>query len=190
MRDYIVRAEFHKKILKHAHQDANTFVLDELGLKNGEIRADIAVLNGKLIGYEIKTDKDTLNRLSAQVLAYNEVFDKVFIVTGEKHLLKALEIIPQWWGVYLIKPITAGKITFQCFRRAKVNKVKSSFGIAQLLWKTEVLEIMSAYLNIVAKQNTTKHALYNVLSTTYAPKKLGSIALQYLKTRQGWRINP
>lgn len=189
MRDHIIRAQFHKKILKHAHQDTNTFVLDELGLKNGEIRADIAVLNGKLIGYEIKTDKDTLSRLSSQVLAYNEVFDKVFIVTGEKHLTKALEIVPQWWGVYLIKPTPVGKITFQCFRRAKVNKTKSSFGIAQLLWKTEVLEIMSAYLNIIAKQNTTKHDLYNILSMTYAPKKLGAIALQYLKTRQGWRIS-
>jgi hypothetical protein len=190
MRDQVVRAEFHEKVLKHAHQDTNTFVLDELGLKNGEIRADIAVLNGKLVGYEIKTDKDTLSRLSSQVLAYNEVFDKVFIVTGEKHLYKSLELIPEWWGVYVIKPTSTGKIIFHCFRRAKMNKMKSSFGIAQLLWKTEVLEIVTNQLHIAAKQNTTKHDLYNVLSATYAPQKLGSIALQYLKTRQGWRINP
>ncbi len=63
MRDAQVRQAFHRSVLRAANECNDTVVIDELGLKNGIVRADIVVLNGKMIGYEIKTDRDTLKRL-------------------------------------------------------------------------------------------------------------------------------
>ena len=54
MNDGRIRAAFHGKILRRQHLCPETLVLDELGLMHGRCRADIAVVNGCLIGYEIK----------------------------------------------------------------------------------------------------------------------------------------
>ena len=190
MRDCIVRSAFHQSILKSAHSCEDTFVIDELGLRNGESRADIAVLNGKLIGYEIKTEKDNLNRLKSQIQAYNEVFDKIYIITGLKHLDKVIEAVPEWWGIYLIETKLTDDCCFKSFRKAKVNKEKKSFGIAQLLWKKEAVEILSSTFNENIKARVTKHDLYDILASNFAPNDLGKIALKYLKSREAWRTSP
>ena len=72
--DQLVHKAFHKLVLAEEHSCPGTLFVNELGLNHGRFRADIAVMNGKLVGYEIKTDQDTLVRLPAQIDGYNEVF--------------------------------------------------------------------------------------------------------------------
>lgn len=55
--------------------------------------------NLKLIGIEIKTDKDTFNRLSTQLPNYVKVFDEVYIAVQSKEIPKQ---IPQFIGVVRI----------------------------------------------------------------------------------------
>ncbi len=189
MNDRIVRQAFHSSILKSSHISEDTFVVDELGLKNGESRADIAVLNGKMIGYEIKTEKDNLNRLANQITSYNGVFDKIYLITDKKHLDKATDLIPSWWGIFLIeKQDVTNEITFKSLRSAKINKHKKTFDIAQLLWKQEACDLVNS-LNVKVKKNLTKCDLYDLLTANYTPSHLGKIVLNCLKTREHWRIN-
>lgn len=94
MRDRDVRQALHRKVLKEHHGDADTLVLDELGLRHGTCRVDIAVVNGYLHGYEIKSDSDTLERLPAQIATYGLVLDRATLVVGERHLEKAKPLIP------------------------------------------------------------------------------------------------
>jgi hypothetical protein len=189
MRDQVIRRAFHQTILKSAHEDADTLVVDELGLKNGEVRADIAVLNGKLVGYEIKTENDTLIRLSSQVEAYNEVFDKAFIIVSNNHLKKATNVIPEWWGIYSIIPNVEGEYSFECIRQAKLNRIQNSYSIAQLLWKAEALEVANELLLHNIKPKTSKHEIYDVISGTCTKKKLSQITIKYLKQRSNWRTD-
>jgi len=189
MRDYVVRKAFHESVLRSAHASIDTIVLDEFGLKNGEYRADIAVLNGKMIGYEIKTDSDTLDRLFGQIIAYNEVFDNVFIVTGPKHLDKVLKTVPYWWGVYLINQDRCNGYIFNTLRRAKKNNKKESAGIAQLLWKDEVIDILTTNYAVKTRTKSTREELYDNLTERCNATTLGKIALKYLKGRKDWRIN-
>src|SRR5439155_10222560 len=93
LRDRDVRQALHRKVLRDHHGDANTLVLDELGLRHGACRVDIAVVNGYLHGYEIKSDSDTLDRLPAQVAVYNLVLDRATLVVGERHLQKAQPLL-------------------------------------------------------------------------------------------------
>lgn len=189
MRDHIIRQAFHQSVLKTAHEDVDTFVLDEFGLKNGSNRADIAVLNGKLVGYEIKTENDTLMRLSSQVDAYSEVFDLAYIITVKKHLHRVLDQIPQWWGIYLIEQVEDTAFLFSLYRPSQINKRKNTYGIAQLLWKNELVEVLLKIFDFKVSYRTTKRQMYEILSHRCSSKKLGVIALSYLKNRQGWRIN-
>jgi hypothetical protein len=75
---------FHQKKLWLHHANENTLVVDELGILNGKSRADIAVINGYLVGFEIKSDEDSLTRLNDQVEAYNAVFDRSTLIVGPK----------------------------------------------------------------------------------------------------------
>jgi len=189
MKERFIRTAFHESILKPAHACQNTFVINEFSLQNGDSRADIAVLNGKLVGYEIKTDKDTLYRLPAQITAYNQVFDKVYIVTAQKHLDGVLALVPDYWGIYIIVEKVNGTVRFKRYREAKVNRTKSTFAIAQLLWKGEAIDILTSLYNTPVKTSLTKEDLNAVLSEVYKPHSFGKIALRYLKSRQGWRTS-
>lgn len=189
MRDQPVRTAFHKTVLKSAHADFDTIVVDELGLKNGSIRADIAVLNGKLVGYEIKTESDTLYRLPSQIEAYNEVFDKVFIIVGDRHLQKTIETVPPWWGIYQINTGEDGEYCFTCYRDGKANKSQNPFTLAQLLWKSEALELANKVLRHNVKPQTPKKEIYDIISGTCSKKKLSKVVIQYLKKRDNWRAD-
>lgn len=186
MNDSQVRSAFHASILGKAHLCNDTIILNELGLKNGECRADIAVLNGKMIGYEIKTEKDNLIRLKSQVKNYSQIFDKAFIIVAEKHFKKAKNMIPDWWGIYLIEP-TNETYRFNNTRKGKTNPSQISFSIAQLLWKQEALEVANTLLKCNLKSSTNRQAVYEIISLKCEAKKLSKIVMEYLKKREGWR---
>lgn len=189
MRDKIIREAFHSTVLRSAHKDPETIVLDELGLRNGGVRADIAVLNGKLVGYEIKTERDTLTRLSSQVEAYSEVFEKAFLIVSKNHLEKAIQNLPSWWGIYTIETEIAGSYTFTPYRTGRLNTKQNTFTLAQLLWKAEALEVANTILRHNVKSNVTKHHIYDIISSKCDRKKLSKIVIQYLKQRDNWRTN-
>jgi hypothetical protein len=187
MTDQLVRSAFHQSILQWAHCCEDTFVVDELGLKNGSFRADIAVLNGKIVGYEIKTENDTLSRLPSQAQAYSQIFNEAFLIVAEKHIQRAMEIVPEWWGVYLIKTENDDSIRFECIRESQKNIHLDSFSIAQLLWKEEAMQVAKEQLHYNFKVKTTKKELYDVISSSYEPDNLGEIVINYLKKRETWR---
>ncbi len=187
MNDRIVRKAFHQHVLTNDHEKLDTFVIDEFGLRNGEARADIAVINGKMIGYEIKTENDTLIRLSNQVLAYNEVFDRIYIITTHSHLEKVVNIVPVWWGIYLIKPGTDLSYAFILHRKAQLNKWRGTLGLVRLLWKDEVLTILNTKLNFNVTNRVAKEDLYDILSGTCATLQLSKWVISFLKNREGWR---
>lgn len=98
MKDQDVRTAVHHKLLKDIHSDPDCLVIDEFSISLGASRADIAVINGVMHGYELKSESDSLERLPLQIKHYSSVMDKVTLVVAEKHLFGALELIPDWWG--------------------------------------------------------------------------------------------
>jgi hypothetical protein len=49
-----------------------------------------------LWGYELKSERDTLERLPLQARIYSRVFDRVTLVTGLRHAGAAEDRIPGW----------------------------------------------------------------------------------------------
>ncbi len=98
MRDGDVRSALRGYLReRHASDSAETRFIDELDLC-GQVRVDVAVLNGTLAGYELKSAHDTLQRLPVQVDVYSKVLDMATVVLAERHLQRALPMLPAWWG--------------------------------------------------------------------------------------------
>lgn len=96
-------------------------------------RADIAVIGIRLDGFEIKTEQDTLKRLPRQADAYSRVFDRCHAVLACRHVDRALDILPPWWGVQVI----GDELSFSTLRLAEPNDAVDPETLVRLLWRDE-----------------------------------------------------
>ena len=99
MRDADIRRILRTTSLEKYISDENSKVVDELHLPVTKSRIDIAVVNGRLHGFEIKSARDTLVRLPHQLEGYSKVFDYLTIVTEEKYYHRLLDFVPDWIGI-------------------------------------------------------------------------------------------
>jgi len=187
MNDVEIRQNFHRKILwrQHAHKD--TLVIDELGLNHGKCRADIAVVNGYLAGYEIKSNKDSLRRLEEQVKSYNAVFDKISIIAGDRYIGSIQNYIPIWWGIIISVRGQRGAVNFVTTRKAKTNKNINPLAMARLLWRNEAAEILMQKQMPPKILRQPRTILYEYLVDMLNTRELRKIVRKYLKNRKNWR---
>ena len=104
MNDAQIRAATKKALLVQHMGDAETVIFEELGVQHGLARIDLAVVNGELHGFELKSARDTLARLPEQAESYGRVFDRITLVVEERHVRGAVELVPDWWGVQSCLP--------------------------------------------------------------------------------------
>lgn len=186
-KDYEIRQELVRR-LNIAYKDGPKHkIIEELGINHGSVRADVAVINGIMDCYEIKSDRDTLQRLPEQIRAYNAVFDKVTLVVGFTHLYEALEMIPDWWGVTIAKMDKRGDITLNGIREASYNTNKDKDLIARLLWREEALCILTERQQDSGVRSKPKAVIYERLTSTLEVEELSSIVRQSLCSRPMWR---
>jgi len=187
MNDAEIRQNFHRKRLRWQHAQENTLVIDELGLNHGKCRADIAVVNGHLIGYEIKGNKDSLRRLEEQVKSYNAVFDKVSIVVGDRYIDSIQGHIPKWWGVIVTVRGSKGAINFKIIRKAQKNKNVEPISVAKLLWRNEAIEILQKKKLPKKILRQPRMVLYEYLVDILSMGELRKVVRNCLKMRRNWR---
>lgn len=125
----------------------------------GKSRADaILVKENEILGFEIKSDKDSLVRLTTQVKNYERFCDKCYIVTGVHYIDRIEEAVPEHWGIYDIAKDENGNLHIEMFREAEKNpkerpttKLKNQMN---LLWRSELIQIVRAYkMGGVTKRN-------------------------------------
>lgn len=81
LNDSMVRELLLEDLYSQYKDDPNTRIVNELGIDFGSSRVDVAVINGNIHGYEIKSDLDTLERLPRQMTYYNKLFQRMTIVS-------------------------------------------------------------------------------------------------------------
>ncbi len=177
-------------MLRRQHAAKGTRVLNELGLIHGACRADIAVVNGRLIGYEIKSDEDTLARLKSQVAAYNSIFDNVTIIVGRRHEVAIPKHVPKWWGIVISREGERGAVHFEVRRRAVANPGVDPLSVAQLLWRDEVIEALRMHGVEPKRLRAPRRRLYRQLSRALPLDDLRGVVRAALKGRSSWRCRP
>src|SRR5438105_12527967 len=165
MRDRDVRAALHTFLqLEHAHELAETRILNELSLC-GMARVDVAVMNGELAGYELKSDRDTLRRLPAQIAVYSQVLDRATLVVADQHLEHGLEALPEWWGI-MVASFERGETHLVRLRPSLLNTGVCPERLVQLLWRDEALDELDARGLARGVRGASRRALAERLVTT------------------------
>lgn len=95
--EYVYRVAVAQRILMGRHSLKTASMLSEF--RAGKSKADIVILNGTATVYEIKSERDTLARLSSQIADYKKVFAKVNVVCSEDHADGVLAQVPECVGV-------------------------------------------------------------------------------------------
>lgn len=113
-------------------------VVEEFWVPSLHVRADLVEIGAQLHAYEIKSDADTLKRLPNQVDGFGRVFDRCSLVAATRHLEKAIDLIPDWWGVLAADP-AAG---IQQIRPAGCNPQVDVEILVRLLWRDEVMSAL------------------------------------------------
>lgn len=171
-------------------KEPDTVIINELDVCSGVSRIDIAVINGKIHGYEIKSKQDNLERLPSQIESYNCVFDTITIVTYKSHLEKIKTIVPKWWGIKCIYEKN-GNIILKNIRKARENSNIKIQNVAMLLWKDEMIDLLLNYSDITKGYKSKTRTDLSYLIQKYVDS---SIVQEYvrniLKNRKDWKAVP
>lgn len=95
--EYVFKNQIAHELLLKRHAHAEARLLSELRV--GSCKADTVIINGTSTVYEIKTELDTLDRLPRQISAYQDVFDRVCVVSSGPLLARLTAALPRWAGV-------------------------------------------------------------------------------------------
>lgn len=139
--DATIRPALSDRLRRQHAKQADTVLIEELGLSRGRVRVDLAVVNGSLHGFEIKSDGDSLRRLAAQVDLYSQVLDRATLVVGERFAPLATSLVPEWWGVIRVSSRPSG-LLFTTLRGSKLNPQRNPRVLAELLWSGQALALL------------------------------------------------
>ncbi len=186
MRDSDIRLSLRQHLATKFGNDPATLIVDEFSLCCGRVRADIAVINGEMKGFEIKSDADSLRRLTTQLTLYGKVFDTATIVVGPRHLDKVTELVPRWWGIVLATEDSSPTIKLECIRVEGRNPQVDPQALAQLLWRDEVLShlrVRNLHKGLLRKP---RKFIWEQLVKSFTAVELQGIVRSQLKSRKNW----
>jgi hypothetical protein len=190
MRDRDIRCCLRAQLEAMHMGEEDTLILDELGLLQGAARVDMAVVNGTMAAWEIKSERDTLRRLAAQADAYGKVFDYVTLVAAPAHLLKVEDALPAWWGISVAAEDSDGTVVIEPRRKPSINPGTSSRALAELLWREEALAVLATRGLASGLRSKPRRALWSAIAEHIPAVELAEEVRAALKARQGWRAAP
>ena len=117
-------------------------IVEEFWLPPSNRRADVALLGPLIEGIELKTHRDGLKRLPKQAEAYGCVFDKCTLVAAERHLDRADDLLPDWWGLVRLPHLPNGPL--EVVRAPRSNPSVDTSALVRLLWKEETRNALSS----------------------------------------------
>lgn len=188
--DLDIRLALHAKRLRYVKAHRNTLVIDELGLAHAKCRIDVAVINGCIHGYEIKSAKDTLDRLNSQIDIYRRTLQKLTIVAAPKHVVRIMNCVPEWCGLLAAGQGPRGGINFSMMRNAVGNPDIDPVMIAHLLWRDEVIKLLSQLGYAPRELRRPRRHLYEMLCEAMTIREITAAIRTFMVQRQMWRGRP
>ncbi len=115
-----------------AHQD----VVGAFEIKVNNSRADFLTINGHTSCFEIKTALDNFSKFTKQASDYMKAFEYNYLIIDKCHLVKAQEILPDGFGLWIYKN---GKI--KKIKRARLNETIDHGTQLKLLTQKELINV-------------------------------------------------
>ncbi|HCH01901.1 MAG TPA: hypothetical protein DEV85_08445 [Vibrio sp.] len=188
--DHEIREALYRKKLSTPHyRRPETLVVNELGLLHGSNRIDVAVLNGCIHGYEIKSSKDTLKRLNGQLKTYAATLQKLTFVIAPNHVDELMKSVPEWSGIIIATKGTKGAINFTTLRLPKKNPEFDVVSASYLLWKNEAQSLLKSKGFQPKDLNVCRKDLYDLIGKNLNAGEIVSSIKKALMSRENWRVD-
>jgi hypothetical protein len=188
--DADIRSALHAKRLRRVKSHPDTLVIDELGLAHARSRIDVAVINGCIHGYEIKSAKDNLDRFATQIDIYRQTLQKLTLVAAPKHVVAIMTHAPEWCGVIAAEQGPRGSVNFQVLRNAAANPEIDPVMMAHLLWRDEVIELLDQAGSAPKDLRRPRKQLYEMLCEAMTIREITGSIRTFMAQRQTWRDRP
>lgn len=187
MRDIDIRRALLAEMDRLHPDKSDTLVVEELGMCQGLARVDVAVVNGTVHGYEIKSERDTLARLTSQAEIYSKALEFVTIVAAPNHIAGIEAIVPSWWGIWSAKQVGRNmQLTEE--RGAQRNPSLAANALVQFLWRDEALNILLEHNLASGVSSKSRQYIWDRLSSAFTVDELGNFVRARLKQRPpNWR---
>ena len=181
--DRSIRSHLRWRLEQATSGQTSARVVEELNISSGIGRVDMAVLNGVLHGFEIKSERDTLTRLHSQAAIFSEVMDFVTLVTVEQFQIESMSIVPEWWGVAIARR-QRGVVYFETVRAPQQNPNVNVDRFLEFLWKDEAYRILENRGETRGLKSASKAKLWRRLADVIPWPDLHAAVLSTLKTRE------
>lgn len=159
---------------------SDAVIINEMVVSNWARRADIAVANGRLYGFEIKSAFDSLKRLPGQIESFQKHFDKVTVVAASKFIPEIVRAYPPEVGVLEIY-MKGSSFELKQIRPGRISEVRDRHSIASLMTKMEIERLLKAE-SVGFKPGISRKELVDNLASL-PMRKVKSYALESLKRR-------
>lgn len=186
MRDRDIRTQLKQQLAAEHADEAGTIICDELEVCRGLSRIDVAMINGQIHGFEIKSASDTLERLPRQVEHYSRLFDTVCLVVEGPHTERARPLIPRWWGLIEARDAD-GTVQLVRRRKQRPNPSIDPLALAQLLWREEALQLLTDRGLDRGVRTKARRAIAARLAESLPVTELADCVRTCLKLRTDWR---
>lgn len=178
LRDADIRAPLETWIRSRHAKEPDTRVLHEMHIPRPSARVDLAVVNGRLAGFEIKSDADTSARLGRQVASFSNVFERMTLVTTERHLKNLRTQVPDWWEI-----IVCDGERFRVQRRGRANLGLDLTKLLHILTKHELLQVEQLCCGETKPQSRRKAAIVEAVLAGGSPRPIRAAVRGVLKRR-------
>lgn len=179
MNELEIRALLQAKLAESHHGQGAAFV-SELFIDSFARRADLVMANGKLSAFEIKSEKDTLDRLDGQLVTYLKLFEQVTVVCAERHQAGVLDRAPDGVGVWIL--LESG--SFKVVKRAKTLKQVSHNSWLSFLPVDELRNLLAKH---ELQRSGTREAL-TIRASSIALTNVRQYVLDFFKNKREARI--
>ena len=138
LNESVIKAAFVEKFSFKKTKSSTVTVFE---LNTGSSRADICMLNGKSMVFEIKTEYDTFYRLEGQIADYKRAYQYLNLIIPQSKLEEAYRITDESIGIITYSKVK-GKITFNIDREPFPNQSYDSLFQLEQLTKKQLTSIL------------------------------------------------
>ena len=158
------------------------FIATEVPYLSGSRRADlVAMIDNKTVSFEIKSELDSLSKLSKQINDYIDVFNEVYVVLAEKYRQSnVISNLPSKVGIFYINK--NNKILLH--RKAKEQKILNPEKLIYFFKKDEMININNIDTNLSLRKIREKFLKMNSIKdiVKYTKEILRNKYLEKYKT--------
>lgn len=173
LNESVIKAAFIQKYSFQKSPDSNVTAFE---INVGGSRADLCLLNGKSVVYEIKTEFDTFNRLESQLLDYRKTFEYIYLIIPKSKLGEALSYLTPNDGIIIYSQNRHQKILFKVYKDAIINPlIDSRFQLKQLT-KAQLYKL-------TGEKNGDKNVLVDNILSSHTADEINKIYIDFIKLK-------